>query len=50
MEKNLRIVYSAVFFCSFNMLKHLVLSIVREGIELQPPCEELDRGHRSSQI
>ena len=33
MEKVWRIVYSAVFFCSFNMLKHLVLLIAREGIE-----------------
>jgi hypothetical protein len=33
MEKDWRIVYSPVFFCSFNMLKHQVLLIVREGIE-----------------
>jgi len=50
MEKDLRIVYSAVFFCSFNMLKHLVLLIVREGLELQPHCGELDRGYRPGQI
>jgi hypothetical protein len=33
MEKDRRIVYSPVFFCSFNMLKHRIWLIVREGIE-----------------
>jgi hypothetical protein len=50
MDKDLRIVNSTVFFCSFNMLKHQVLLNVREGIKLQPHCGELDRGYRPGQI
>jgi hypothetical protein len=36
MEKVWRIVYSAVFFCSFKPLSPQVLLTVREGVELQP--------------
>jgi len=50
MEKVWRIVYSAVFFCSFTPLSPQVLLNGREGIELQPMSGELDRGCRPRQI
>jgi hypothetical protein len=50
MEKDLRIVYSAVFFCSFNMLKHVVLIDCPRRDKIKAARGELDRGYRPGQI
>jgi hypothetical protein len=51
MEKVWRIVYSAVFFCSFKPLSPQVLLTVREGVELQPMSgDDLNRGCGPCQI
>jgi hypothetical protein len=50
METVWRIVYSAVFFCTFKTLNPQALVGVRERIELQPMSGELNRGYRLGQI
>jgi len=50
MEKVWRSVYSAVFFCSFNLLSRRVLLNSQERIELQLHEWRVNRGSRPRKI